>query len=560
MTDLRLDGGRLRSVLALMVALAAMPAFAHEGEDLDGGGGPGKSDCLVEFDFGNAAHTNRRNKTTITCMECDPACDSDPVNDGKCEFKFDVCPNQCQPPAKLRKVKVRGASGNASPGSTECTSYTAVVKTKRKGKKTGVKTIRAMANTKGKPHLRDNDLIVYKCVPRKEGACPTTTTTSTSTPVTTTTTTLPCPSVMGPGSVMITSYDFTTTAGVGDCGAAYNGLNSTGTLVKTLHCGGLNIGGGASTVAEGPTPDGATTHFCIDSCNGDECTLAPASESGPTFDCSSTGCFFGPPLPIPNLGTTTCVVNTWRAPGSGTLDLVNGTSSNLSVPLNSQTYLTGNSLHPCPICKMGTGAEADAPCVGTPNSPCTGVCELPTSGGVNLGGPNEGKPCVSTNSDGLSKDCPPGGVLLPDKPCNPDDISQQQCIFGTNLGGLSVTLAPLTTGTTTVEDANGFFCPHQDPSDLEPGQLQGFPGCFGTTPSVSQTNLCRTITATGTPAGSLLPPGTVKSMTLAANFCIARTGSLLVDLSAALPGPGEVTLVGTAVINEAPMSSISTTP
>jgi hypothetical protein len=370
---------------------------------------------------------------------------------------------------------------------------------------------------------------------------------------------LSCPPIMTPIGPL-GCFDFTTATGIGTCGEVHNDTGGLGSLVKVLQCGGLDVGGGASAVAEGPTPDGATSRFCIVSCGGNACTLGPSTTSGPTLDCSAPGCFFGPPLPIPNAGTTTCTLNTWNAPGGGTLDVAAGTTSNLSVPLDSQIFLTGNALHPCPLCKVSPGMVDDPVCAGTPESPCTGVCELPTAAGVNLGGPNEGLPCVSTNSQGLSKDCPPGGAdVAGGKPCNPHDPAASQCIFGVHLGVLGITLAPLATETVTWSDADGFFCPHQDPNDQEPGQLDAFPGCFGTTPSVDQTNLCRTITVHGSPAGFLLPPGTVKPMTLAAVFCIPRTGSLLVDLAAALPGPGAVTLPGTAVLGPPAAATTTTT-
>jgi hypothetical protein len=368
---------------------------------------------------------------------------------------------------------------------------------------------------------------------------------------------LSCPGVMGPGGP-IGCFDFTTTKASGDCGETHNNVDGTGPPLKVLRCGGLDVGGGASMEAEGPTPDGATSRLCVEACNGNTCTLGPSTASGPTFDCSAPGCLFGPPLPISSVGTSTCVVRTWSGPGGGTLDVASGSTSNLSVPLAAQIYLTGDALHPCPLCKQGTGAPTDPICAGTPDSPCSGVCELPSATGVNRGGPNEGLPCTSTNSQGLSKDCPPGGVQLPDKPCNPDVLTEQQCIFGTNLGTLAIALDPLTTGTATTSDPDGVFCPHQDPSDLEPGQLNAVPGCFESSPSDDLTHLCRRITVRGSPAGSLLPPGTVKAMTLAAIFCIPRTGSLLLDLSAALPGPGALTLPVDAVL-VAPETATTTT-
>jgi hypothetical protein len=371
---------------------------------------------------------------------------------------------------------------------------------------------------------------------------------------------LSCPGVMGPAGP-IGCLDFTTTTGFGDCGEIHNGADGTGPLLRNLHCGGLNLGGGGSTEIEQAMPDGATTRFCIEACNGDTCTLGPLTASGPTFDCSAPGCSFGPPVAVGNHAVSTCVVRTWHGTAGGTVDVATGSIS-LFGQLDSQTYLTGNTLHPCPLCKQGAGTESDPPCAGSPDHPCAGVCELPKPTGVNLGGPNEGLPCISTNSNGLSKDCPPGGAdAANDKPCDPDVISDQQCIYGTNLGSIPIALQPLTTGTSTVSDPDGFFCPHQDPNDQEPGQLNAFPGCFGTTPSADQTDLCRTITVRGSPAGPLLPPGRVKHLTLAAIFCIPRIGKILLDLPYALPGPGAVALPGDGVLlaSDVPIPTTTTT-
>src|SRR5262249_38062724 len=83
------------------------------------------------------------------------------------------------------------------------------------------------------------------------GACATTTTTSTTTtsipgttsPTTTTTvTTVPC-------THDCFTLDFTNLAAGDTCGTA---RDSSDAVLKSLTCGGLNIGGGFSTVAEGP--------------------------------------------------------------------------------------------------------------------------------------------------------------------------------------------------------------------------------------------------------------------------------------------------------------------
>ena len=113
----------------------------------------------------------------------------------------------------------------------------------------------------------------------------TTSTTSTTTTTETTTTTTPTP----------TSLEFTNGAPGGPCGTAVDGSSA---VVKTLTCGGLNLGGGASIVGEGPTPDGSRSRFTLDCtvspCNIGAFTTAPATGSTDP-DCSTTGCNFGTP-------------------------------------------------------------------------------------------------------------------------------------------------------------------------------------------------------------------------------------------------------------------------
>src|SRR5262249_53483949 len=119
------------------------------------------------------------------------------------------------------------------------------------------------------------------------------------------------------------------------------------------------------------------------------CTTGPPSTAPATTsadpDCTNTGCNFGTPLPIPNPtipGITSCVLNTWNAAASGTLDLSTG-ASQTAVPLNSDTYLTGNLGQPCPKCSA----------TGTPSSPGTGTCDR---------GPRAGMACTTTSSTGYA--------------------------------------------------------------------------------------------------------------------------------------------------------------
>ena len=54
--------------------------------------------------------------------------------------------------------------------------------------------------------------------------------------------------------------DFTTTASDDTCGTTFADTAGTDDILD-LTCGGLNIGGGESQVAEGPTPDGSTNRY-----------------------------------------------------------------------------------------------------------------------------------------------------------------------------------------------------------------------------------------------------------------------------------------------------------
>ena len=334
----------------------------------------------------------------------------------------------------------------------------------------------------------------------------------TTTTSTTTTTTQPLPTLL----------DFTLGAPGGNCGETRDGSD---VLVKTLTCGGLNLGGGGSIIPEGPTPDGSVSRFSL-SCTGSSCNIGPTSTTpaanSASPDCTNTGCNFGTPLPIANPlaggSLTVCVLNTWSAPASGTLDLTTGTSST-NVPLTSDTYITGNLAQPCPVCRNG-GAVAS----GSPSSPATGLCDR---------GPNAGGACTTTSSTGITRDCLTGGSDAT-HPCTPGGGN---CIDGSHVGPIAVSLSPLTTGSASKSDANGLFCPNQGPA-AGPGHLAG---CFGSP-------TCRSITENGSPGGPI-SIGVPASAKLASVFCVASTGNGLVDASTDLPGPGAVSLPGNFVAN-----------
>jgi hypothetical protein len=278
--------------------------------------------------------------------------------------------------------------------------------------------------------------------------------------------------------------------------AAGTGTNLTpyGGTAAQLDCGTLYIGGGASAQPPSPTPDGATTIINVADCSVSSAyTLAAATstETGSNRTCSAPGCLFGPPLPIPNNGSpaaSTCIVNRIAAgpPVSGTLNATTGTATQ-TLPLTVTVQVTGDlqptdsGIQPCPTCTGGT-------------------CDS---------GSNSGGACTTTTSLLTSHDCPVTNVTL--APFNVD-------------------LSPLTTGTTTLSNATGVFCPGP------PAQRTA--GCLGT-----GNGTCKYIEENGVPAGNLTG-GTAQASTLASTFCIAKSSSVLINSVADLPGPGAVTLRG----------------
>jgi hypothetical protein len=289
------------------------------------------------------------------------------------------------------------------------------------------------------------------------------------------------------------------------CGRINNAADGSGANLTpfggagpVLACGSLYIGGGASVQPPSPTPDGATTIYNVTDC-GDPTALilgpASSTDTGNMTQCTAPGCFFGPPLPIPNPGAaavSTCVINRIAntPPVGGMLDGTTG-ESEIMLPLTVTVYVTGDlngpapGIQPCPICVNSR-------------------CDL---------GPNAGGSCTTTSSSLTTHDCPPPGSPLPN--------------FG-------VDLSPLVTGSVLAMEATGNFC--------APSPGQATRGCFGT-----GIGTCKFIEVTGAPAGDLLA-GEPLASTLASVFCIPGSGSPLVDTVANLPGPGAVTLAGQALL------------
>jgi hypothetical protein len=381
--------------------------------------------------------------------------------------------------------------------------------------------------------------------------------------------------------------------------------SSTGAISKNLACGGLYTGAGLNSVPlPYAVPDMGSSLTGVSACSGTSLTLAnlTSTQTGSIRNCTSVGCLFGPPLPIPNPGSTptsVCVINTVTANATGTADCSSGASS-LNLPLNSEIFLDGDlfpaapGIQVCPVCNKtcSAGTNSTGPCNTDADCPSGGAGSC-TGSNVCHGGGNNGLACtpsdsvIGTLSDfPTTHDCPPPVAM--------------------DIGGLPIAFA-LTTGTKTetgqaMSGQSNVFCGYcRDQTAAGTGCFEGDPGagcpensaCLG---SLNPFNCCtgvgtgtcnqapkqcfnaltgasaactdgngswpdcqqrdpgafgpagggaRTITETGAPAGNMTD-GLGHSSTLVSIFCIQPTFNATVDGAGDLPGPGAVSLPGTA--------------
>ncbi|HXL16144.1 MAG TPA: hypothetical protein VN961_01340, partial [Streptosporangiaceae bacterium] len=394
---------------------------------------------------------------------------------------------------------------------------------------------------------------------------------------------------------------FTTGIGAGNCGTL---RNSTGGSIANLTCGGLYTGGGTNSVPlPFQVPDMGSSLTTVSDCKGTALTLANVKSSDPgatNRNCTSIGCLFGPPLPIPNSASTptsVCVINTVAADASGTADCSSGASA-LALPLTSELFLDGDlfpaapGIQVCPVCNKtcNAGSNLNGPCNVDADCPGAGAGSCAGSNKCH-GGPNDGVACTPADSVvgtlsvfPTSHDCPPPPLM--------------------DIGGLPIAFA-LTTGTKTVTaqalsgqprvfcgfcrdvNAAGTNCFEGDPDTSPPvagcpknslctGSMLPFNCCTGsgtgscdqaakpctsasqctdgngTWPDCQQKNpgafsssTANTISETGAPSGDLTD-GAGHASVLVSTFCIGPTFNKTVDNAGDLPGPGAVSLPGTA--------------
>jgi hypothetical protein len=351
---------------------------------------------------------------------------------------------------------------------------------------------------------------------------PTTTTTTTATTTSTTSTTAP-PACPPPPVVPLGTMTFTIGQAAASCSAGpFTGQvdDLAGVKRMDLGLGCLYVGGGvAGLIPPVRLPDGGRSVLAVAGLSGlggvsvtsspgtgpADCTLgagpgrhcingnlgidgegtcnSDADCGGRTGSCDlDANCFFGNPVPVPIGGLSVCIVDAVAQPVCGTANLVTNTTS-VSASLSSRIYLTGDGVSPCPQCVAGTctaGARQGMSC----------------SGGV--------------GSANTTIECPPRPTQF--------------------FGRLNVNLSTLSTGTSTLEDPDGFFCPGQPT-----------PGAFAGEAS--------RVVETGVP---LLMGGGLFDTTLAGTFCVPGTGNETFDSIADLPGPGAVSVPGTIEVNLLP--------
>ncbi|TMA39390.1 MAG: hypothetical protein E6J79_03495, partial [Deltaproteobacteria bacterium] len=257
---------------------------------------------------------------------------------------------------------------------------------------------------------------------------------------------------------------FTTSVGSGICGH----LDADGSPnFLPLNCGGLYFGGsgvgvplpsivpdlgtsvtkascnGTTITLSGTTPSEAGGNRCSGGTNHHNSCTADADCPGGKckfIQCTNAGCLFGPPLPIPNTShsgsaTSSCIINLAAANAAGTADCATGSTTALTLPLSSQTFLSqdlmamrcsggsnaGGNCTPSGGCPNGNAAacpggtcvndtgrctDTGAPCCSDPDC-ANGTCES----GLCVAGAKAGKGCIT------DADCPSSSCRTLIQPC-----------------------------------------------------------------------------------------------------------------------------------------------
>jgi len=314
-----------------------------------------------------------------------------------------------------------------------------------------------------------------------------------------------------------------------------------------LDRGGLYFGSGQPAGINLPAtiPDLSTSFTKIASCSSGNpvltataatdipagCTVPSGTPAQGQRHCTAAGCLFGTPLPIPNLTnppTSTCVINEVAMSATGSATCSDGTTS-LSLPLTSHVYLTGSVL----------GTQACAKCTGG----TVGIC----GSGTCSGGTRSGMSCTPETNTLTSHDCPqPSGTFIGDLPI-PFNLST-----GTQT---KTSFDPANAQTRTFcgfcfdATVSSAYANPPDPclSDAEcAARGDFFDTCQQHNNGAFRNAFATTVSETGANAGVCISDGATHASTLVSVFCVPPSYDPIVDPSGELPGPGAVSLPGTA--------------
>jgi hypothetical protein len=540
----------LALALASLVFIAGLVPRAHAQAN----------ECLVSLETQGDVVVD--DNDTVPC--CAPYCTTDGK---KCTFTLRACANQAASGCEagdIKKVVARSKCGGTrgfrlKPGTNSvCGAFTDVkVRTKKRGRKPGKCKFSLRVKAKGRPARKDVDAATLVCDPTP--VCPTTTTTTTSLM---TTTTICIPS--GCCGCLPSQLSFTTGApGGGSTGEVEPAVcvqgSNNGTACTTdgdctgggvcrghLDIGGLYFGSGQPAGINLPAsiPDLSVSYTNIASCSNDDpiltatvaadipagCSVPSGTPAQGSRHCTSAGCLFGSPLPIPNLAnppTSTCIINEVATDASGTATCSNGATT-LNLPLTSHVYLTGSVLgtQTCALCTGGT----------------VGVC----GSGTCLGGTRNGMVCTPEGNALTSHDCPqPAGTFIGDLPIpfNLSTGTQTKVSFATGVQ------ARVFCGFCFDGNISSAYANPPDPcaSDAEcASRGDAFDTCKQHNNGAFRNPFATTITETGSTAGVTIGDGAPHATTLVSVFCVPPSYDPIVDPSGELPGPGAVSLPGTA--------------
>ena len=347
-----------------------------------------------------------------------------------------------------------------------------------------------------------------------------------------------------------------------------NGRDATtcGALVgpaqdDALACNGLYFGAGQGTISLPVTvPDFLQPQlFGVRTCSGMTLRVGattPLETRGDHRRCSSEGCFFGPPLPIPNEtvpATSACLVSVFSRDASGTLACDTG-SGTIRASLSTTAYLTGDLL---PNRCVG-GSNGGGRC--TPGADATNC-----PGGVCRSDPRP-QPCPICNPETLTcnggtrdgQPCAPGSATL-DSDQHP---TSHDCPVPetAKLGVLDVALKLSTSGASVTAVASGTqqrvfcgFCRNPmtgrfkrpgTPCESDTDCSTPYEACEQRAQGAFRNASASAISLAGSPAGPLIDFGP-HAVTLASVFCVPPSDGALIDGLADLPGPGALALRGT---------------